>query len=197
MYLQHVVRQTAIFLQRPYGSAAIYLPHRLESLRLGERFAKRRDSYLPEPILIDYRREVAKAEPVLAGPWPSASRMALSLRVRPIWDALGYTFAATMICSIAIVVAALVFRKWRRKVPWRHYAPVIALAVWALGSAFGSALSSSIAQALEVQRYIDLFMPVTLLAQIVWPLLALAVALDAAGRSGARVGDHACRLSDV
>jgi hypothetical protein len=98
--------------------------------------------------------------------------VALAWRVAPIFRALNAAFFLCIALPVLVVGALGLYPPWRRKVPWRPVAPALCLAVWALGSMLGSALTSSVAQALEVQRYVDLFMPVTLLAQFLWPLVA-------------------------
>jgi hypothetical protein len=183
MYVQKVLRQFGLLFARPYGPltagphgpAIIDRSRVVDAFAFSENFAAHFPDYVPEPIRGRYAESLQRAKEVLAGPWPSRLRFGLSARVSLIYEFLKSPFVWTIFLPIGACAAAALWPRWRRAVDWTSLAPVLSAALWASASAALCALTSSLAQALEIQRYIDLFLPLTLFAQFIWPLLGLSV----------------------
>jgi hypothetical protein len=176
-YIRHVLEQTNLFWGRPYARTGLFPPRYWEDLHSTEAFLKR-PRYLSPVLAERYQTVLADARRTLEGDWPSPLRLAVSLRVKVLIDALRVSFAVSVLGSVLFIGVVAAVRKWRDRIAWRPLLPVLSLATWALGSAIGSALTSSVAQALEIQRYVDLFMPVSLLSQLLWPVLGLSILLS-------------------
>jgi hypothetical protein len=186
LYVHKVLTQAANFYRKPYGLALVYLPVTRILWSHSQEVIDHPPWYLPEPDRLKYAPEVARAGPVLAGAWPSPARMALSLRVNSLFVVLGKLFPWAIALPLLITLTAALSRRWRNAVPWPKLAPVLLVAVWSLGSAALCALSSAVVQALEIQRYLDLYLPLSLFAEILWPCIALSLCLSLARALGGR-----------
>jgi hypothetical protein len=171
-YLRYVATQVNLYWRRPYGPAQLRVSELKDELALSDEFADR--PYFSAVVLRRYRQTLAAAHETLDGCWLSGARAALARRVTPIMSALCDGFFLSITVPVLLISCFALVPAWRRRIAWREIAPPLGIAVWSIGSALGSALTSSVAQALEIQRYIDLFMPVSLLAQFLWPLIAWA-----------------------
>ena len=175
VYLHKVGRQMSNLLRHPYDSGYIYFPGVLSSFRQSEAIAAAPPRYFTGALPQGYAAELAPAGRILSGPWPSPVRMLLSERVASLvvwmtWG-LGWSIGLPLACTLAAALRPA----WRGRVPWEALAPVLSTAVWASGSVLGSALTCSLAQALEIQRYLDLFMPLTIASELLWPLIGACV----------------------
>jgi hypothetical protein len=178
MYFRKVLAQMAALCTRPYGPATIYRPGVLNSLERSEWFLTNAPDYWPVQLRERYAQTLLQARRALAGTWPSAGRLGLSIRISVIFEALTRTFPWAAVIPILILGVAAAWPRWRQAIHWKALAPVLCTALWATGSILLSALTSSVAQALEIQRYIDFFLPLTLFAQILWPLIGLSLLLQ-------------------
>ncbi len=193
-YVRKVWRQLGVPLQRPYGPADFYLPAVEGHLADSEKFAARVDSYLPATFLQGYRSELRRARAAWEKPWPAPPLLALSLRVAWAYHWLAPAMKWAVGLPLLTLLAAALWKPWRRAVAWRVLTPPLTLALWATGSAAACALTSSVAQALEIQRYVDLFMPLTLLSELLWPLIALALFSALRHKQLAGLSAPACSL---
>jgi hypothetical protein len=91
---------------------------------------------------------------------------------------MGKLFPWALSLPLLITLTAALWPRWRRAVPWNQVAPVLLVATWALGSAALCALSSAVVQALEIQRYLDLYLPLSLFAEVLWPCIAVSLCLS-------------------
>ncbi len=184
-YVKKVAVQFSNYFLRPYGTYAnfdigpafIRRDQIIEAMDRSQRFISPAPGWLPELITDRLQNSLAKARPQIEGDWPDAYRYGVSLHDSIVFEYLRRAFLWAVFVPIGICAGAALTPKWRRNVDWRKMAPALCVAVWAIGAASLSALSSSIAQALEIQRYIDLYMPLTLLSEILWPVLGLALLL--------------------
>jgi hypothetical protein len=174
LYMRKVARQWALYFAEPYGPARIQLPHVADALERSENFLAHPPAYLPADLREHYRPVITQARQTYDGLWPSPSRLALSLRVQEATEWLNPAFRWLGLPILLTIIAAC-WKPWRVAVPWRTLAPVLGLAVWVSGSAAACALTSSALQALEVQRYVDLFLPFTVVSECLWPFVALAI----------------------
>jgi len=187
-YLRKVVSQFSSYFSRPYGAytnfqtgpAFIRREMLLDALKRSEQFVTPAPAWLPEEIRAHLSASLASARPQLEGQWPSAFRYGFSLRISVLFEYLRRAFLPALIVPLMLLAMAAAIPRWRQAVDWRRLAPVLCLAIWTLGAANLSALTSSIAQALEIQRYIDLYMPLTLLSELLWPMLGIALLIEGA-----------------
>ncbi len=175
VYVQKVARQWALYFIEPFAPARIQLPHVFASLERSETFLAHPRDYVPGDVREHYRPVVERARAELEGPWPTPPRLALSLRMQAATVFLNATFRWMLGLPMLLTLLAALWKPWRAAVPWLRLAPVLGLALWVTGSAAACALTSSVLQALEIQRYIDLFFPLTVLAQLLWPFIAIAI----------------------
>ncbi len=183
MYLEKVWSQFTLLFSRPYGALTagprgptiIDRPSVQKALEFSEKYLANCPPYVPATVRERYTSTLAKARTDFDTPWPSVFRYGLSIRVSLIYETLRRPFPWMVGLSALICAAASLWPRWRTAVPWRALAPTLCVSIWSITSAMLSALTSSIAQALEIQRYIDLFLPLTLLSHFLWPILAIAV----------------------
>ena len=183
MYLQKVTRQFALLFTRPYGPLTagprgptiIDRARVLEALLFSEHYLANCPPYVPDRIRDRYAQTLKAARAEFEKPWPSGWRFGLSVRVSLLYEWLRRPFVWMVAVPMFICVAAALWPRWRASIDWRAAAPALSVASWATASAALCALTSSVAQALEIQRYIDLFLPLTLFSQFLWPLIATSM----------------------
>jgi uncharacterized RDD family membrane protein YckC len=178
LYVRKVVAQMALYFRQPYAPANIRLGAIDRSLVLSEDLIAHPRPYVPAALLGRYQPVIERARLILSGSWVSPLRIAFSLRMVEAYALLNPLFAWLLGGPILLTVVSALWPTWRAAIPWRRMAPVLGLAIWATGSAVACALTSSVLQALEIQRYIDLFLPLTLFSELLWPLIGLSVALS-------------------
>lgn len=174
VYVRKVLWQMPSLFAHPYDRPRISVADVQEAL------AKSRDAAantkeIPPRIAENYRRTLAAAEVEFERGWPSRARLAMSLREGILFEWLTASFAWCIGIPLIIAITAVCWPRWRGKVPWRVYAPPLTVAVWSLGSILLSALTAALVQGLDIQRYLELFTPLTVLCQVLWPLLGLAM----------------------
>ncbi len=182
MYVRKVASQMAQLPLRPYGAltarahgpAIVDREHIEDSLAFSEQYLKQSPDLSPA-LRAKYAATLRDARATLEQSWPLPQRYGLSSRISVLFEFLRATFRWSIGVPIIICGVAAAWPRWRRRVDWKALAPVLGAAIWATASAILCALSSSIAQALEIQRYIDLFMPLTLFCHFLWPLIALSL----------------------
>ena len=186
VYLYKVVGQMSGLFRHPYDRPRISISDVKEALIQSVRAANE-VRFIPSRIRHNYKHALSQAEQELIHRWPSRARLALSLRSTMIFEWLTASFAWTVVVSLVICAAAAIRPRWRAMVPWSTYTPVVCVAVWSLSSVLLSALTSALVQGLDIQRYIDLFMPLTLLSHVLWPLIAASVLVNLKPHAGPRV----------
>jgi hypothetical protein len=174
-YIQKVITQVSNLGAHPYGPTIIYLPRLDGSLARSERFLAGPHTYLPAAMASGYQATLAHAREVLAGRWPTPLRLGLSIRITTLFEFLTAVFRWAILIPMALCAAAALIPEWRSRVAWATLAPVLTVAFWAIGSAFLGGLTCSISQAFEVQRYLDLFFPLSLFSELLWPFIGFTV----------------------
>jgi hypothetical protein len=174
-YLCKVARQMGNLFENPYSFGYLHPPGIYASLALSQGSIDKQRYEFREPLVGRYRATLARAERELQGPAFSRARLALEARMVRLIGCTARGIGWWIGPPMALLAVAALLPAWRRAVSWQSFAPVLSTALWATGSALACALTSSLAQALEIVRYIDLFLPLTLYAQIVWPLIAVAL----------------------
>jgi hypothetical protein len=188
-YLQKVLKQMPRLFKRPYEIPRISVGRVSEQLAVSERNVNA-DKNIPQDLLHGYRLSLEQAKREFAAPWPSASRLALSLRASVIFEFLTRTFRWTLGLPILLCAVAAVWPRLRRKIRWRAIAPALCVAVWAVGSVVLSALSTALTQGLDVQRYVQLSVPLTLLSQVLWFLIGVSLLLQIAPALWRKIGER-------
>jgi hypothetical protein len=100
------------------------------------------------------------------------------MRAVVVFEFLSASLEWMLALGAAVLLAAAAMPAWRRVVAWARLAPVLTVAAWAAASVLLSALTSAVTQGLDVQRYLELSMPLTLLAQVLWPLIAVSLVVS-------------------
>jgi hypothetical protein len=180
-YARKVLTQLTKVFTTPYQRPTIAMNRVLLVLEHSET-AAREETRLPRELGQKLGAAAARAKVDFARPWPSAMRLAFVERTVVLFDFVIGAFVWMLAAPVAVLLTALLWRPWRAAVRWRALAPALAVASWALASAILNGLSSAATQGLDVQRYIELSMPVSILAQALWPVIALALILRPGSR---------------
>lgn len=173
-YVRKVAREMAMYFDHPYQRPNLGLHYLEYGLRRSET-AAREDPLIPPGMAAGYREQLRQARIDYERPWPSFARLALSERACVVFAGLTGAFVWALAVPMLVMLVATLFPQWRRVVAWRRLAPVISVAAWSIASAVLCALTSAVTQGLDVQRYMELSMPLTLLSEVLWPLLAVSL----------------------
>lgn len=176
IYLRKVAEQMRLFFISPYQKPNIYLPDVAKGLARSEKALSSGRELTPR-FAASYAPVVAEAKLEFARPWPSAARLAMSVREVLIFGFLTGIFTWCIAVPAAMSVICFCLPNARSAIDWLRIAPVLTAAAWSFGSAFLSALSSAATQGLDIQRYIQLSVPLTLLAQALWSMLGASLLL--------------------
>jgi hypothetical protein len=164
MFVMKVGTQMLQFPNRIYRSARIS-PTKVRGNAMQSLEAARHSRQITGELQVRYRDTMEIVVGKLDAPWPSTSRLALSERVEEILEILRRSFTAIVLLPTALLGLIAAIPPLRRNFDWQRYSPVLLVLAWAFGSVLLSALTSALTQGLDVARYVELTVPLTLFVQ--------------------------------
>ncbi len=175
-YLRKVLTQMGNLFRNPYQRPTIAWNRVKLALERSE-YAADNQPLLSMNMAQKYAAQIQQAKAQFARPWPSFDRLAFSERAVVVCDFMIAIFVWCLVLPLSVLIFAVAWPRWRRAISWRGLAAPLGVATWAAASMMLNSLSSAAMQGLDVLRYIELSMPLTVLAQVLWPLIGLSLLL--------------------